>query len=667
MRRIFAVVSVLVLVLWSGIALAAATGVLYFPHIASDGSWETEIGIINAAEKNLAGTLYAYDDNGGELTTRTVSLAPHGRVEVKVGSAFSQPEHIRYMKFVPNAAVANCTGYEKYYQAGQRVAVPAVSRINSGDLYVSHIAVSDEWWTGMALVNTNSSAKTITITGSDGSVQSVTMQPGQHLAATFNSPIDSAVIGNAAGIIGLELFGSTPAASRHYLSGILLTDQSAAELYYPHVASDSNWWTGIVAYNPAAAAATLTITPYTAAGTALSTSSIVIGAGGKYIGTASGLKLPPGAAWFKVACSTPITGFELFGTNDGRDLAGYTAVNINSANGVFCKTDHAGWCGIAFVNATDTAANVALTALDNDGKVVATAIVNLPGNGKAVKLAENFFTLADISKASYIRFSSDQDIIGFQLNGSADGMMLDGLPALAEGRVGGSTMSDATTGMEFVWVAGGCYQMGSPAGEAERDSDEGPVHEVCVDGFWMGKYEVTQGQWRKIMSANPAHFEKGDNYPVESVSWNEVQNFIQQLNSSSGKNYRLPSEAQWEYASRGGGSGIYSGSGAVDSVAWYYGNSNGTSAVGQKQQNGFGLYDMSGNVSEWCQDWYASDYYTYSVKNNPPGPATGTMRVLRGGNWSSDARYVRSANRSRTAPDDYSYRYGFRLVLPAEK
>lgn len=217
--------------------------------------------------------------------------------------------------------------------------------------------------------------------------------------------------------------------------------------------------------------------------------------------------------------------------------------------------------------------------------------------------------------------------------------------------------------IEFVFVKGGCYQMGDTFGDG--GSDEKPVHEVCVDDFSIGKYEVTQAQWEAVMGNNPSSSKQcGGNCPVEQVSWNDIQEFIRKLSGQTGKAYRLPTEAEWEYAARSGGkSEKFSGGIAVDNVAWYRSNSGSqTHPVGQKQPNGLGIYDMSGNVWEWCQDWYDDSSYKNSPKDNPQGPSSGSLRVLRGGSWSRYASDSRAAIRGWGSPVSRNIYLGFRLA-----
>ncbi|MDO9289258.1 MAG: SUMF1/EgtB/PvdO family nonheme iron enzyme [Thermodesulfovibrionales bacterium] len=221
-----------------------------------------------------------------------------------------------------------------------------------------------------------------------------------------------------------------------------------------------------------------------------------------------------------------------------------------------------------------------------------------------------------------------------------------------------------SSGIEMVFVRGGCYQMGDTFGDGS--SDEKPVHKVCVDDFYIGKYEVTQGQWKAIMGNNPSSFSSCvDNCPVENVSWNDIQDFINKLNQKTGKNYRLPAEAEWEYAARSGGkSEKYSGNNDIDSVAWYTSNSGSkTHPVGQKAANGLGIYDMSGNVLEWVSDWHGDKYYSKSPKNNPKGPNSGSLRVLRGGSWGYSVRSARTANRDWSYPGSRLRDVGFRVAM----
>lgn len=226
-------------------------------------------------------------------------------------------------------------------------------------------------------------------------------------------------------------------------------------------------------------------------------------------------------------------------------------------------------------------------------------------------------------------------------------------------KVSSSSSSDPYTGMQFVYVDPGCFQMGSHNGA----SDEKP-HRVCLtQGYYLGKYEVTQAQWQQVMGNNPSHF-KSSNKPVEQVSWDDVQDFIRKLNRQTGLHYRLPTEAEWEYACRSGGKDQnYCGGNNAGRVAWYDDNSGSkTHTVGQKQANGLGLYDMSGNVLEWVQDWYDGDYYSNSPSNNPKGPSGGSRRVYRGGSWLSNVSGVRSALRFSLSPDSRLNFLGFRLA-----
>ena len=263
------------------------------------------------------------------------------------------------------------------------------------------------------------------------------MEANEHKAFTVRELFDgemqpninSAVIKNGSGIVGLEIFGSTESSGLSFLSGILLKDDTTSTIYYPHIASDATWGTGVVAYNPSSESCELTITPYSSDGTPLSPQALNLSGQEKYIGTVEDLGLPNGTAWFSIEATDPITGFELFSTKDGKQLGGYTGVGISDTDGVFAKIDKDGGTGIAFVNIENSPATVTMTAYDDGGNVIATETVNLNAYQKVVDVPSELFSQG-ISSATYIAYSSSGNVVGFQLNVSSDGMMLDALPGM---------------------------------------------------------------------------------------------------------------------------------------------------------------------------------------------------------------------------------------------
>jgi len=212
---------------------------------------------------------------------------------------------------------------------------------------------------------------------------------------------------------------------------------------------------------------------------------------------------------------------------------------------------------------------------------------------------------------------------------------------------------------ETIFVKGGNFTMGSTEGW----KDELHIHSVTLSDVYMGKYPVTQKLWMNVMGFNPSRI-KGDNLPVTNVSWIDVHEFISKLNEHTGKQYRLPTEAEWEFAAIGGTQSKgykYSGSNNLDEVAWYYNNSKvGPRPVGQKKPNELGIYDMSGNVFEWCQDWYGE--YPSSAQTNPKGPDSGSYRIFRGGSWNVFWQVCRVADRYSYPPNFRLNFLGFRLA-----
>ena len=224
---------------------------------------------------------------------------------------------------------------------------------------------------------------------------------------------------------------------------------------------------------------------------------------------------------------------------------------------------------------------------------------------------------------------------------------------------------------EMVYVEGGTFDMGATMEQgSDANDDEYPVHSVTLEGYYIGKYEVTQGLWLAVMGSWPGtapinSWGVGANYPAYYICWNDCQEFVSRLNSLTGMTFRLPTEAEWEYAARGGNKSRlyqYSGSNNIFDVAWHKGNSDArTHAVGTKSPNELGIYDMSGNVWEWCSDWYGG--YSAGSQTNPQGPSSGSDRVLRGGSWNYYASRCRVSIRDYYGPDGSSFDIGLRLVL----
>ena len=230
---------------------------------------------------------------------------------------------------------------------------------------------------------------------------------------------------------------------------------------------------------------------------------------------------------------------------------------------------------------------------------------------------------------------------------------------------GNQTITVNGVSFKMIAVKGGTFQMGATSEQgSDANSDEKLVHNVTLSDYYIGETEVTQKLWDAVMGSNPSKF-KGNKKPVESVSWNDCQEFITKLNQLTGKNFRLPTEAEWEYAARGGNKSKiykYRGSNTIGDVAWYDDNSNSrTHDVKTKQSNELGIYDMSGNVWEWCQDWFGN--YSSSSQTDPTGPSSGSSRVLRGGSWFSFARNCRVSHRINSNPYRRNDSYGFRLAL----
>ena len=254
-------------------------------------------------------------------------------------------------------------------------------------------------------------------------------------------------------------------------------------------------------------------------------------------------------------------------------------------------------------------------------------------------------------------------ILDFSRDGGTDSNGDNNDPNPDDGKYETKTYTVNGVSFKMIAVAGGTFTMGATAEQGSDAYDgEKPAHKVTLSSFSIGQTEVTQKLWQAVMGSNPSHF-KGAKFPVESVTWDECQTFITKLNQLTGKQFRLPTEAEWEFAARGGKQSKgykYAGSNTLDNVAWYWNNTT-THEVATKLPNELGLYDMSGNVWEWCQDLYGS--YSSSNQTNPTGPPSGSFRVKRGGSWNSAARYCRVSYRYGGTPGNWIDHFGVRLAL----
>jgi hypothetical protein len=412
---------------------------VYFPHAACSDGWRTEVALINSGSINALGMLTAYNDRGQKISRSIpISLAPWARSEMVITDYFSSKDEKEIAYLVFRTGSHSIVGYTKFYhqEYGYRAALPAVTETTADTLYISHIASEQHWWTGIALLNTTAGTKNPVITFSDGRQKTITLAAGAHKSFSIRKLFDnssqprigSATITNCSGVIGFELFGSS--GSGHQLGGISLSSKLTNVIYYPHIASDRNWWTGIAVYDPTAANQSFLITPYSKTGTAFAPITVNMDAGRKkYSKSAADIGLPENTEWLRVEAAGGITGFELFGSSNGNQLGGYTGVGIKASSGIMAKLDHTGWSGIALVNSEADAATVTLNARDDYGKLIASKTLVINAFAKILGTPQDLFPNSDIDSAAYISYRSDRELVGFQLNGEA--LFLDALPALS--------------------------------------------------------------------------------------------------------------------------------------------------------------------------------------------------------------------------------------------
>lgn len=422
--------------------LTEETPVLRFPHAAAGDGWETEIGLVNGGDASLSGVLLARSSDGGVVSEIPVTLPPRGRIIWNLTRDFTAPSRITHLEFSPASGGAIPLGFTRFTMSSRyRAAVPASDDIClSGTLPVPHIAVTDDWWTGLALINATDAALSPILVFNTGDARTLSLPARGHLSLLVASLFDgvppaglaTASLTQAAGVAGLLLFGSPDGGNGDgRLAGIRLREGAPTTLILPHVASDETWWTGIALFNPLSAGSGLTLTGLDAAGGVVAVLGRTLGPGQRLVDTTPGLGLPAETAWIRVSAETGIMGFELFGTLDRRRLAGYSLGEPLRRNGVLPHLDVSGWTGASLVNTGTGEASITLAAHADDGSVTATADLKLGPGQKRVGLVSDLMGRS-LEGAGYLRFTADQELAVLQLTGSGDDALLDALPALGE-------------------------------------------------------------------------------------------------------------------------------------------------------------------------------------------------------------------------------------------
>ncbi len=412
---------------------ASESGTLYFPFALSNGDWETEIGVVNTSPDSRLEAVFAVYDQYGKAVgfPVNVDLNPLGRKLLTVGSDFANPEQVRYATLETDSVHA--AGFQRLRRAETwRAALPAAKRSGSETLYVSHVASSQAWQTMFGLVNTNDTARNVEIEFNDGSIETIALGPKECAQFSVKDlfggvPLENAStaeLRNADGVVGLELFCDGKRAA-----GLPLNDKLSDLIYYPHIASDSTWDTGLVAYNTGTATCRLIVTPYRESGATLPARIVDIAPKGRYFGVVSALGLPDAAAWLKIKAASPVTGFELFATKDGWQMAGYEGLDLAKKQGVLPFLESDGATGFAAVNVGSDAGTLKVSAYNNAGFLVDEVQFQLEPLQKRVSPIDKLFD-GGISGARYLRYECDSKVVAFQLNMSSNKRMLDALQGL---------------------------------------------------------------------------------------------------------------------------------------------------------------------------------------------------------------------------------------------
>ena len=403
---------------------------IYYPHFASELPWLSYIGTINQGTSSVTGVLSFYNSNGVLLAERDMTLRANARNEYNIADEFNI-HTTGYAVF--ESPSPQIIGYTKFFLEGvYRASIPAVPEMDiSGDeLFIPAIYSDGQWITGLAFVNTTNEPQNINVEFNSGEKAPITLQPGAHYSSSVSAifgtakpQITSARITGASGIVGLAVLfkGSM-------LAGYLLNDKISTELYYPHIVDDDSWWTTLAAYNPNPIASNVKLHSYDAEGSLLFIQDLLIDPYECFLGdVGNGLTLPSGTAWVKLSASVPLNGMQLAGRTNHLQAGGYSVVNNAGEKGCFVRIDISEVTGVAFVNTEESSAEIVLTARNDQGTQMATTTIHLAPYAKTVAVIEALFPGNDISTATYVNYSSDTSVAGFQINLSNNGRLMDAL------------------------------------------------------------------------------------------------------------------------------------------------------------------------------------------------------------------------------------------------
>ncbi len=412
------------------IALAEA---LYFPHVAVTSGWETEIRLINGGDTEAAVQVQAYDGMGASVgEPKSLNLAPGAMAHYTVSQDFADPGAIRYLKAESEAEAVK--GSSRFCMAGvYSAAVPAVMPESADTLYLPHICCGNGDWTGVALVNTGMSDKTVEMAFNTGDTKSLVIPAGAQQVFTVGSLFDGGVpeglshawLKNGQGLVGLEIFSQKGEADAQGLAGMALSGRTTDWAVYPHVADNVFWQSYVGLMNPTDSPALVTLYSYAGDGSQIAWLEFELGAKERIMTHSLLSPLLKEAAWLEMEASVPVAQYSLFKTADGAQMAAFCS-DMPQPEGILPITQPDGWSGIALVNLGLDSAIVTLTAYDADGAALTSAEVALGSGVKWIQVAQDVFE-ADISQAAYIGYASDTELAGLVLNGSGDQTRLDGL------------------------------------------------------------------------------------------------------------------------------------------------------------------------------------------------------------------------------------------------